>query len=165
MEHVFAPADIRQLLMSIVRANVPPPYLRPGYVATCDEITVARRAISGELFLRCYRSAHGAAPQYAELQAALCKLTGPPPPCDTCDGTGWLAMDHQEAREAALRSLAFGSFRGIGFEALSSADDLLKKSTGLIDLLNGGVCAQAELRNAQSASDASIRDDLSSRLG
>ncbi|MDD5542841.1 MAG: hypothetical protein PHX83_06670 [Acidobacteriia bacterium] len=94
--------------------------------------------------MRCFRAAHGTAAQYASIQAALCKLVGGFPKCTTCGGTGWLAVDGKEAREAALKSLAFGAFRGIRFEALSSADELLKQSS-MMDLISGGAgCGRRE---------------------
>jgi len=137
MESVISPVDVRQLLLSILRADATPPKIRPGHVATCEGINVARRSLTGELSLRCFRAAHGTAPQYASIQSALCKLVGGFPKCTTCGGKGWLAIDGKEAREAALKSLAFGAFRGIRFESLSSADELLKQSS-MLDLISDG---------------------------
>jgi len=146
MEREFRPVDVRQLLLSILRADATPPKIRPGHVATCEGITVARRSLTGKLSLRCFRAAHGTAPQYASIQTALCKLVGGFPTCTTCGGTGWLAVDGKEAREAALKSLAFGAFRGIRFEALSSADELLKQSS-MMDLISGGAnCGQNQAK-------------------
>lgn len=140
MEREIRPEDLRNLLLSVVRAAAPPPSIRPGCVVTCNGTTVARRSMSGELTLRCYRAAHGVAAQYEAIQAALCKLVGALPACQTCGGVGWLAIDGREAREAALKALAFGAYRGVRFEALASGNELLKQSNGLVDLLGGGRC-------------------------
>ncbi len=139
MEVVIAPAAVRDLLLAIARADTSAfPPTRPGSVVTCEGISVARRALSGAWWLRCFRGGHGVAPAYAALQAALRALTGPPAPCPACGGGGWFPAEGRAAQEAAWAALAFGGYRGIRFPPLQNADEVLRRPDGLLAGLGGG---------------------------
>jgi hypothetical protein len=138
MEHVIAPATLRLLLEAVAR-GVRLPHLPNGAIVSCEGVVVARRAAAGAVALRCYRSAHGTAAAYADLQAALRALAGPPGPCATCGGAGWLAVGTAAAREAASAGLAFGAYRGVRFGAPADPGeaDALLRATSLAALLAG----------------------------
>jgi hypothetical protein len=161
MEHAINPAELRQLLQHILRGTPLRPPIPAGALVRCESTVVARRAADGALFLRCYRSAHGTAAVYAELQAQLRALVGPPGPCTTCAGSGWLSATGA-GREAAAAGLAFGAYRGVRFEPERDGAALMQ-APGIVNLLSGGGGCGHTTRGQQTGTgtgDSSLRDDI-----